>query len=246
MSLDLSALHDEMPKAIRHFWKARKRAARTQRKRGVSDQGNRAGVTAGKNMDGFVAAVRQIIVDNGLDKDDVHCVGRLDVTLPGFYRATKNWDLLVVRGDQLIAAIEFKSQVGSFGNNLNNRVEEAIGNAADLLTAFREGVFGENPKPFLGYFFVIEECEDSTRPVAVNSPHFPAMPEFDEASYIRRYEILCRKLVQEQLYDAAALLLTDQASAKTGEYRQSSEMTSPERFAAGLASKVAAFIAENG
>ncbi len=40
--------------------------------------------------------------------------------------ARKKWDLLVVEGC-LIAAIEFKSQVGSFGNNYNNRTEEALG-----------------------------------------------------------------------------------------------------------------------
>lgn len=247
MSLNLSALHDEIPKAVRHFWKARNRAAKSQKTRGVSDQGNRAGVTAGKNMDGFVAAIRRIIVDNGLDKDSVHCLGRTDVTLPGFYRATKNWDLLVVYRGQLIAAIEFKSQVGpSFGNNFNNRVEEALGNATDLLTAFREGVFAESPKPFLGYFFVLEKCGKSTTPVAIRCPHFQAMPEFDQASYVERYEIFCRKLVQEQLYDAAALLLTDQASAKTGKIGQASAMTSHERFAAVLAGKIAASIAENG
>ena len=104
----------------------------------------------------------------------------------------------------------------SFGNNFNNRVEEALGNAADLNTAFREGVFGESPKPFLGYFFVLEECPKSTTPVTFTSPHFPAMGEFENTSYAGRYEILCRKLVQERLYDAAALVLTPRAAASTG------------------------------
>jgi hypothetical protein len=243
MGVELSAL-DRMPKAVKHFWKARLLAAKSQKKRGVADQGNRSGVTAGKNLDGFVAMVRDVIVDNGISKADVHIDGRGEATIPGFYRATKNWDLLVVSRGQLVAAIEFKSQAGpSFGNNFNNRVEEALGNAADLNTAFREGVFGESAKPFLGYFFVLEECQKSTSPVRFTSPHFPAMPEFENASYAARYEILCRKLVQEQLYDAAALVLTDPKAATTGAFRTASELTSPHRFAATLAGKIAGMAA---
>lgn len=66
MGLDLSALDRTMPKAVAHFWKARTLAAESQKKRGAADQGNRAGVTAGKNLDGFIATVRQLIVDNGI------------------------------------------------------------------------------------------------------------------------------------------------------------------------------------
>ena len=244
MSVDISAMDPMMPKAVKHFWKARMLAAKSQKRRGQADQGNRSSVTAGKNMDGFIAMVREIIVNNGIPKEDVHISGRADVTIPGFYRPTKNWDLLVVSRGQLVAAIEFKSQVGpSFGNNFNNRVEEALGNAADLNTAFREGVFGESAKPFFGYFFVLEQCPKSTTPVRFTSPHFPAMPEFENTSYAARYEILCRKLVQERLYDAAALVLTTAQAATTGAFRTASELTSPHRFAATLAGKIAAMAA---
>jgi hypothetical protein len=233
-----------MPKAVRHFWKARVLAAKSQKKRGLADQGNRSSVTAGKNLDGFIAMVREIIMSNGIPKEDVHTGGRADVTIPGFYRPTKNWDLLVLSRGQLVAAIEFKSQVGpSFGNNFNNRVEETLGNAADLNTAFREGVFGESAKPFLGYFFVLEQCPKSTTPVKFTSPHFPAMPEFENTSYAARYEILCRKLVQERLYDAATLVLTTAQPATTGVFQTASELTSPRRFAATLAGKIAAMAA---
>lgn len=244
MGVDLSAMDQMMPKAVRHFWKARMLATKSQKKRGQADQGNRSSVTAGKNLDGFIAMVREIIVNNGIPKEDVHTGGRADVTIPGFYRPTKNWDLLVVTRGELVAAIEFKSQVGpSFGNNFNNRTEEALGNAADLNTAFREGVFGESAKPFVGFFFVLDQCPKSTTPVRFTSPHFPAMPEFENTSYAARYEILCRKLVQEQLYDAAALVLTTAQAATTGAFRTASELTSPHRFAATLAGKIAAMTA---
>jgi type II restriction enzyme len=231
-----------MPDAVRHFWDSRSAAAMAQEARGNRDQGNRAGVTAGKNLDGFAAMVRQIIVDNGIDDADVLMTGRATLTIPGFFRPTKNWDLLVVRRGKLIAAVEFKSQVSpSFGNNFNNRVEEALGNATDLLTAFREGAFGEGSRPFLGFFFVLEDCPQSTRPVGYSSSHFKAFPEFDNTSYAQRYEILCRKLVQENLYDSASVVLT---KAEGNEFRVLSDLTSPHRFAATLAGRMAGMAIE--
>ncbi|TCM33223.1 PaeR7I family type II restriction endonuclease [Kribbella sp. VKM Ac-2568] len=53
------------------------------------------------------------------------------IPLPGFYRRAKEWDIVTYRGI-LVAAVECKSQVGSFGNNFNNRTEEAIGNAVSI------------------------------------------------------------------------------------------------------------------
>ena len=236
MPANIQAYNNQITPSINHFWEARRQATARQRARGGADQGNRAGVTAGKNMDGFVSMVRQLIIDNGVSESNVFTDGKAALTIPGFYRPTKNWDLLVISNGKLLAAIEFKSQVGpSFGNNFNNRVEEALGNAVDLNTAFREGAFGESQKPFLGYMFVLEECPRSLSPVRFNSQHFTAFPEFNNASYAQRYEILCRKLVQEQLYDSAALILTEQS----GSWRDLSEMTSAKRFASVLAGKMA-------
>lgn len=223
------------PNAINHFWEAREKAAETQKARGISDQGNRSRVTAGKNLDGFTTMIRQIIIDNGISDAEVITNGRVKLTIPGYYRPTKNWDLLVVSRNKLLAAIEFKSQVGpSFGNNFNNRVEEALGNATDLNTAYRENAFGDSTKPFVGYFFILEQCEKSMKPVRFQSPHFPAIPEFKKASYAKRYEILCRKLVQEQLYDAATLVLTERSRT----WNNLSELTSAKRFVATLAGKI--------
>jgi len=220
------------------------RADAAQKRKGSADRGNRGSVTAGKNLDRFISMIAEIIADNGVDPASIYLTGRRDVTIPGFYRPTKNWDLLVVHDRCLLAAIELKSQVGpSFGNNFNNRVEEALGNATDLLTAFREGAFGENPKPFLGYFFVMEDCRESNEPVRCTSPHFPVMPEFDQASYVQRYDMLCRKLVQEQLYDAAALVLTSKGAIRTGAYRTAGKLTSPRQFARTLAGKIAGMVA---
>ena len=105
-------------------------------------------------------------------------------------------------------AIEFKSQVGpSFGNNFNNRTEEAIGNAEDIWTAFREGRFGEQPAPLVGYFFLLEGCAKVHAPVKNSEPFFKVDPVFQDASYAKRYEVLCNRLVLERKYSTACLTL---------------------------------------
>ena len=76
-----------------------------------------------------------------------------------------------MREGELIAAIEFKSQAGpSFGNNFNNRCEEAIGTAHDFWTAFREGAFGRQSRPFLGWLMLVEDAGGSRAPVRDASP----------------------------------------------------------------------------
>jgi hypothetical protein len=55
-----------------------------------------------------------------------HIRTRVALELPGYFRPEKKWDLVIVADGQLIAAMELKSQAGpSFGNNFNNRTEEA-------------------------------------------------------------------------------------------------------------------------
>src|SRR3989344_2601155 len=142
MAIDLAQYEERAKQAVKLFWGNRSAAAEQQLESGKVDQGTRGSVTAGKNMDGFAILMAELIEANGLKDATVIHGGRL-VTLPGFFRPTKQWDFLVLREGRLIAALEFKSQVGSFGNNFNNRTEEAIGTAHDLWTAYREGAFGE-------------------------------------------------------------------------------------------------------
>ncbi len=91
-------------------------------------------------MDGFIDLFTRLIVESGIKEENVFY--KRHIELPGFFRPTKEWDLLVIKDGSLVVAIEAKSQVGpSFGNNFNNRTEEAMGSALDLWTAFREGAF---------------------------------------------------------------------------------------------------------
>lgn len=211
----------EVQKAINHFWNSRM----SQNKAGLEkDTGNRSSVTGGKQLDGFVNLLVEIAIEYGVPKSWIHVKA---ATLPGFFRPTKNWDLIIItdKGELLIVC-ELKSQVGSFGNNFNNRTEEVLGSAIDLWTAYREEGFGDQVAPWLGYMMVVEKSEKSSRPVRVNSPHFDARGEYEGMSYLDRYEQLCSKLVTERHYSSACVLATESNFS----FEDMSEITSVQTF----------------
>jgi len=96
MGINLSSYEDDVRSAVRAFWSTRDAARLKQQESGTSDQGERAGVTAGKNMDGFVDLVKRVVRENGLPDAEIHLQRRV-LTLPGFFRPTKLWDMLVGR-----------------------------------------------------------------------------------------------------------------------------------------------------
>lgn len=172
---------------------------------------------------------------------------RAMLTLPGYFRPTKLWDLLILHKGELIAAIELKSQVGlSFGNNFNNRTEEAIGTAHDFWTAFREKAFGEQPRPFIGWLMIVEDAPESRKPIRDLSTHFPVSDAFKGASYLKRYDVLCQRLIREQLYTTAALLASERNALDTGDFSELSSMTGLKAFVTSLAGHVAAQAARLG
>jgi len=152
--------------------------------------------------------------------------------------------------------MEFKSQAGkSIGNNVNNRSEEAVGSAKDIWTAFREGRFGQSPTPFLGYLFLLEDRDNVKRPVTNKEPYFTVDPEFrgeaDEkarklgerykgVSYSKRYELLCRRLVLERLYNSACFLMA--TNSRNTQITQPAEDLTFQRFAAALRGHVVTFL----
>ena len=234
-----SKLETSLRDAIKHFWSTRDTQAQKQgTTSGSRDAGARTAVTGGRQMDGFVHLVRDFLCKNGLPQIHVHCEKRIE--LPGWFRPEKKWDLLVVADGQFLAGIEFKSQVGSFGNNYNNRTEEAIGSATDLWAAYREGAFKPSARPWLGYLMLLEEAPESTRSVRAQEPHFKVFPEFKEASYAKRYEILLTKLVRERLYDSACFLLSDAENGPKGRYKEPAVELNFENFMASLLARAIA------
>lgn len=169
---------------------------------------------SGKTMDGFRAAIVEELLAIGIHMDDIFPNAwnpestrkhRAAGTLPSHFRASKDWDLLVIKNSRfkekelgnraksrrlsapadpkLVLAVEFKSQTGSIGNNQNNRIEESLGSALDFWESYRAGVFGkadQESKPLLGYLFVGQYQPSDREPVSVSQTHFDAAPRFRE------------------------------------------------------------------
>jgi hypothetical protein len=246
MGLNLVDFETKAKEAVMAFWGNRDKARQKQQAAGKIDQGERSSVTAGKNMDGFVTLVADIVKGNGLAHADIHLSRRV-VTLPGYFRPTKLWDLVVINAGRLVAAIELKSHVGpSFGKNFNNRTEESLGTSHDFWTAYRDGAFGPHPRPFIGWLILVEETHASTKPVKDASPHFQTFKEFQGASYLKRYDLLCQRLVKEQLYTTACVMASPRDAVVTGTYSDLSEMTSFKTFVTSLAGHVATEAARGG
>src|SRR5690606_2817215 len=117
-----------------------------------------------------------------------------------------------------------------FSNNFNNRAEEAIGTAVDLWTAYREGAFCTENRPLVGCFILVEDCPAAHNSVTDRSPHFPISTVFKYASYITRYDIMCKKQMQEQLYNTATTITSPRDSKATGDYEELNESTGIKRF----------------
>lgn len=231
-----------LARAVKHFWKTRSRQHASQgAESGTKDAGQRAAVTGGKHADGFVSVIAEIMLQAGLDKADVSYVGRAGRTLPGYFRPAKDWDLVVTCGDTLVAVVEVKSQVGSFGNNYNNRVEEALGNATDFWKAYAKGLFKPSPQPWLGYLFMLEDAPGSSvaKREVVLKP-FPLDASFQRMSYAQRYEETCLRLVRERLYDAACFFLSSQTEGLRGEFIEPNPELSFRHFAASLSARASA------
>lgn len=210
-------------KAIQTFWDTKNRQLKHS-----SDSSNRGAVTGGKQLDGFLALLREACVSVGVPSE---CIYDKNNYVPGYFRSSKDWDFMVVSmSGKLLALIELKSQVGSYGNNFNNRAEEAIGSATDLWTAYRENEFPTCGNPWVGYLMVMGDDGKSTSPVRNHENHFPVLREFEGASYMERYRILCEKLITERLYTSACLIRT----SDSGAFGYVSDSLSLDRFVGSL------------
>jgi Restriction endonuclease XhoI len=247
-----------LQEAIQSYWNARAKNKQKQLDSGRIDAGTRGEVTGGTQMGALEVLVADILCEAGLRRLDVRT--RTALELPGYFRATKKWDLIVVSEDQLVLAMELKSQAGkSIGNNVNNRTEEAVGSANDLWTAYREGRFGRAaPPPFLGYLFLLEDREGVKRPVANKEPYFLVDPAFrggvmagkrgmarhPGVSYAERYQVLCRRLMLERIYSASCFIMATNAAATL--VTQPAQDLSFSRFAAALRGHAVTFVGRQG
>lgn len=147
---------DDLARAMRAYWALKdKQLAAAQAIRSTAE-GSAKAVRGGGHFEPLVQLIASFFTDAGYPASSIFAKGHATI-LPAYLRPTKNWDLVVVHRDVLVAAIEVKALGGpSFGNNYNNRLEEAIGCSVDLTAANAAGLVGPE-KPWLGYFYVIED-----------------------------------------------------------------------------------------
>jgi hypothetical protein len=215
-------LNRRFEKCVKFFWSTRARQTAEQQARGGRDQGARSAATGGKQMNLLEDFVAELVEHAGISAPEIFRQKKLE--LPGYFRPEKKWDLLVVSKGALVCALEFKSLIGpSFGNNANNRIEEALGSSNDVWLAYREGHLGkEKPRPFLGYLLLLENCSAVHKPVEASEPHFKIDPNYRfsgdlpkgrkrsrtaGASYSQRFQVSLRRLIAERFYDTACLTL---------------------------------------
>lgn len=224
--------------AVRHYWATLSDQEDDQQKSDNTARGRRAQVLGGSQMDGFAGLIEDALVEAGIPREDIlHDHGAV---LPGYYRATKRWDLAVVYENELLAVMELKSIASSFGNNLNNRIEEAVGSNTDLYQAYEEGLFEPSPNPWVGYLIMMADTEGSRRPVTVREPNFDVDDEFEDASYLDRAELLCLRMLRERLVDGAAFITSDEETGLEGSYVEPNPELTFERFITPLIAQVSA------
>lgn len=247
MPLNIEGYEAKITQAVKNFWLVRQKN----------------GVRSGKTLDGFIDLISWVVHNSGLP-EAVVLTGNRDAQLPGYFRPTKSWDVVVLNRGTLIAAIELKSIADSFSKNSNNRNEEALGSGVDIKEAIAEEAFEGLARLFTGYLILVEECLETSRSVQIQLRHFRAMPEFmadpekrdskyvrqnngifppiDGVSYIKRFDILCRRLMQKNLYTAAAVITSPSPDRDIhdGSYNDVSPDTSIKALVAALAGHVEA------
>jgi len=224
--------------AIKQFWAIRQGQSLEQQIRGdVQDSGSRSSVTGGKHLQPLADAIVSCFRMNPNIGSRLKIYSGANNYLPGWYRESKNWDIVVTYQGALVAVIELKSQVGSLGNNFNNRVEEAIGNAADLWRANEYDELGQI-KPWTAFIMVIEDTIKSRSPVASKAvlPPFETDPVFRGQSRIDRYRIALKRLVSEGQYDTAVVIAT---SPNSGISLESEPMLSLANLEAAIKGRLA-------
>ena len=169
---------------------------------GRAQGGARAAVTGGRHLAGVNRLIVEELQDLGLTGLTRYTDRR--ATVPGYYRVSKSWDLLVLNDGTPVLAIEYKSMAGSEGKNLNNRADEVIGAAQDLKRAQEQGLV---PATMLrGYVFLMEITPEAQKPVGVRTRIGVSDPAFRGASYLDRMAIMCERLRDDGLYDMTWVL----------------------------------------
>ncbi|MEU6088096.1 PaeR7I family type II restriction endonuclease [Streptomyces sp. NPDC047085] len=198
--------------AVAEYWGAKESQRELSAIKDVVGAGTSGAVRGGKHFDGIAALLAKFFLEAGYAPEDIRVTKKQGLELPGYYRPQKQWDVVVAHDNTLVAAFELKALGGpSFGNNYNNRVEEALGSAVDLRRAALAELFpGE--KPWLGYFFIMEDHPKSRVPVGTRDGVFPVESVWAGKSYQDRFAVFCERLMAEGLYDSICYITSSPAN----------------------------------
>lgn len=218
--------------AVADFWAIKGSQQAKADKAGTSEGATHGAVRGGKHMAPFERLIRQVVEDAGIEPDPSVSD---TMYLPGFYRETKSWDVVLQYKGHALAVVEAKSQGSSLANNFNNRVEEAIGQAADVWKSHERGLLVSGLRPWVGYLMLVEETNKTIEPkrLLAGKPVPAGMvvdPEFDGMSYAERYAAAFKRLDQERMLDATCVAITGAAYS----YSYPNEWLSFNGFAAQL------------
>ena len=203
-------MNDDMKEALFQMYSNLSRAEERQLERGIHDQGLRSQVTSGKHMDCVLDVIREDLISLGYNEKEVYYKDGC-LRIPGWYRPSKNWDLLAFDDNDLLGIVELKSINSSFGNNSNNRSEESLGSAIDAAHAIKNELipFRTIP-PMLGYVLIVRIYEASTRPsIGSLKTVYPIDSVFKRTSYFQKLTIFCHRLLAERLYQAVWIVGVD-------------------------------------
>ncbi|KPC96713.1 PaeR7I family type II restriction endonuclease [Streptomyces albus] len=213
----MTVTRQDFEDAVAAYWGAKQTQNNQSAIREAVGAGTAGSVRGGKHFDPVAALLAKFFLEAGYPPESIRISKRQGLELPGYYRPQKQWDVVVAYEDVLVAAFELKGLGGpSFGNNYNNRVEEALGSAVDLRRAALADLYpGE--KPWIGYFFIMQDEAESRRPVKLAKGALPADSIWQGASYQDRFGIFCERLVSEQLYDAVCYVTSSASEPKPTE-----------------------------
>lgn len=200
---------DDFEAAVAAYWDARQDQLTASAIAGAVGAGTAGSVRGGRHFAAISQLIAGFFLGAGYPPDTIRTGLSECLELPGYYRPQKQWDLVVAHGDTLVAAFELKSLGGpSCGNNFNNRIEEALGSAVDLRQAgVARAYSGE--KPWLGYFFLMQDAAASRRPVRIADGVFKVDPIWQERrSYQQRFAVFCERILAEGLYDAVCYVVS--------------------------------------
>lgn len=194
---------DEIEPLLANWWREKNLAVVKLAAAGKSDTGAQA--RNAKHMQSMAAFVRQMFIDAGLAPHEV----TIDSVIPGYYRRSKNWDVVAMHKGQLVGVVEMKSQERSPGNNANNRIEEAVGSAADA-HAVQEltGAFGDLGVWAAWCMTFNRDCETGLPIKLKGVPKFPIEAAFTPMTYAGQYATAIQRFISQNVYQAGWMLTT--------------------------------------